>query len=124
MEIEEVQLCESVSKKDRMGRRVSKARERDRLLKLYDRSELTQTAFCQRHGVNIHTFVAWLGKRRQQQSANRFHEVMLPMPDEVKSAVQLEVLLLDGTQIVSQQFKMYHPSALQSVPPSRLFFIG
>ena len=101
MEVEEVQLCESVSKKDRLGRRVAKARERERLLKLYDRSELTQTAFCEQHGVNIHTFVAWLGKRRQQVSQSRFHEVMLPVSNEVKAPEQLEAILMDGTRIKS-----------------------
>jgi len=71
------------------------------VIKLYDRSEMTQLAFCERHGINIHTFVAWLGKRRQEHSQSVFHEVMLPMPDEVRAPMQLEAILTDGTVIKS-----------------------
>jgi len=64
MEAEFVEVCGSEVKRDRRGRRVAKARERERLLKLYDQSGLTQAGFCREHGINIHTFVNWLSKRR------------------------------------------------------------
>ena len=35
------------------------------MLALYAGSGLTQAEFCRRDGINYHTFVAWLGRRRK-----------------------------------------------------------
>lgn len=108
MEFEEVEVCNSVAKRDRRGRRVARVEERERLLGLYDRSGLTQERFCEKHGVNVHTFVAWLGKRRHGQSAKitkpvKFQELVLSGPTAVE---MLEVILPDGTTLRSGNAKL------------------
>lgn len=108
MEFEQVEVCGSVSKQDRRGRRVARAEERERLLELYDRSGLTQERFCKEHGVNVHTFVAWLGKRRHGGGSKptrpvKFQELVLSGPT---SGEILEVILPDGTTLKSGNAKL------------------
>jgi transposase-like protein len=108
MELEEFEVCNSVSKQDRRGRRVARAEERERLLGLYDRSGLTQERFCEEHGVNVHTFVAWLGKRRNGAGVKamkplKFQELVLSGPT---SGEMLEVILPDGTTLKSGNAKL------------------
>lgn len=108
MEVEEVEICNSVTKRDSRGRRVARAEERERLLELYDRSGLTQERFCKKHGVNVHTFVAWLGKRRHGGGSKparpvKFQELLLSGPT---SAQMVEVILADGTTLKSGNAKL------------------
>ena len=67
----------------------------------YDESGLTQESFCEREGINYHTFVAWLGRRRREDGepkadTGKFHEISLGVP---VSNSGLEVVLPDGTLI-------------------------
>jgi transposase-like protein len=108
MEFEQVEVCRSVSKQDRRGRRVAQAEERERLLGLYDRSGLTQERFCEEHGVNVHTFVAWLGKRRHGGYAKptrqiKFQELVLSGP---AAGEMLEVVLADGITLRSGNVRL------------------
>ena len=108
MEFENVEVCGSVLKRDRRGRRVARSEERERLLGLYDRSGLTQERFCEEHGVNVHTFVAWLGKRRNGAGAKavkpvKFQELVLTGPT---SNEMMEVVLPDGTILRSGNAKL------------------
>lgn len=64
MESIETEILEDPSKRDSRGRRIVKMDERDRLIREYESSGLTQKAFCRREGINLHTFVSWLGKRK------------------------------------------------------------
>ncbi len=64
MESIEAEVCSEEVKKDRKGRRMLGRGEWFRLMSEYDGSGLTQEAFCEREGINYHTFVAWLGRRR------------------------------------------------------------
>ena len=64
MESIETEVMEDPSKRDSRGRRIVKAEERQRLIREYESSGLTQKAFCRREGINLHTFVSWLGKRK------------------------------------------------------------
>jgi transposase len=51
------------------------------ILAAYDRSGLTQKAFAEREGVEYHTLVTWLVRRRREQARRRpvrFAEVRLP----------------------------------------------
>lgn len=73
-------------------------REWDRILDEYERSGLTQKAFACREGVNRHTLVARLGRRRKRTATNgqntpvRFQELVMGSA----AAAALEVHLPDG----------------------------
>lgn len=101
MESIDTEVCKEPGKRDRKGRRMLGRKEWYRLMAEYDESGLTQEVFCEREGVNYHTFVAWLGRRRRDGSGSAgaepagFHELTLsggPSGD-----ADLEVVLPDGT---------------------------
>ena len=105
MEAERVELCESVVKRDRRGRRFAKAEERARWLDEYDSSGMTQAEFCDRHGLNVHTFVNWLSRRRHgmdrtdgEPPVGRFQELVLSGEGTMSG---IEVSLPDGTRLRS-----------------------
>ena len=92
-------------KRDRRGRRFAKAEERARWLEEYDSSGMTQAKFCDRHGLNVHTFVNWLSRRRHgmdrpdgEPPVGRFQELVLS-GEETMSGI--EVSLPDGTRLRS-----------------------
>ena len=104
MEDEKVdfEVVDSGGKRDGRGRRLERQEEKERLLELYDRSGLTQKAFAEREGINYHTFVAWLGRRRGSKHGGSparmdFTEFRLDAP--VRSCGSLEVCLSDGTVV-------------------------
>lgn len=80
MEAIDAEVLDS-GKRDAKGRQVLPELEWERLLDEYDRSGLTQKAFARREGVNVHTLVARLGRRRKkavtdgQNQPVRFQEV-------------------------------------------------
>lgn len=95
METIESEVIES-GRRDSRGRRYVKAPEREQLLEAYDRSGLTQSGFCEREGINLHTLVSWLSKRRSMSAkAERpgmFRELVVsssPGPGSVSLEVQL-----------------------------------
>ena len=99
MEAIEAEVLDNGGKNDARGRRVLPAHEWSRLLNEYDQSGLTQRAFARREGINLHTLVAQLGRRRrearscgQQIKAVRFQEVALAP----RTSSGLEVHLPDG----------------------------
>ena len=76
------------------------AERRAELLAAYDTSALTQRAFARREGINFHTFVEWLQRRRRTVGAKRpprFQELSLPFAP--KSAGPLEVTLPGGVSV-------------------------
>lgn len=84
-------------KRDTRGRKIATIERRAELLAAFDTSGLTQKAFARREGVNFHTFVAWLQRRRGAGAASpalRFHEVCLA--PGVPQAGLLEVVLPGG----------------------------
>lgn len=98
MEAIEAEVLDEGGKRDGKGRRVLPEHEWERLLKEYDKSGLTQKAFARREGINVHTLVAWLGRRRKRiagDQANkpvRFQELAL----SAGSSSGLEVHLPGG----------------------------
>jgi transposase-like protein len=85
-------------KRDGRGRRMLPEREWKRLLDEYEKSGLTQKAFARREGINVHTFVAWLGRHRKAARnlpAVRFREVSLAPA----AVAPLEVQLPDGVVV-------------------------
>jgi len=97
MDAIETEVLDGGVKQDAKGRRILPEQEWMRVLDEYDRSGMTQKAFARREGINLHTLVAWLGRRRKgargaDNKPARFHEV------DLRSAVpgQLEIHLADG----------------------------
>jgi len=97
----DTEVCEDPGKRDRKGRRMLGRDEWHRLMAEYDESGLTQEAFCKREGVNYHTFVAWLGRRKrggdrgEDTAPAKFHE--LTISGNAAGVGGLEVALPDGT---------------------------
>jgi transposase-like protein len=90
------------SKRDTRGRRIVKAEERERLIGEYESSGLTQKAYCKREGINVHTFVSWLGKRKGPAKSSRgrgpiFEEVFLSAGTRKSAALEVQ---LPGGEIV------------------------
>jgi transposase-like protein len=92
------EVVDSGPKRDSRGRRVSDRSRRAELLASYDRSGLTQKAFAQREGVNVHTFVSWLQQRRRVlgRTATTAPLQFAELPWSGARAVGLEVVLPDG----------------------------
>lgn len=97
MEPIKAEVVDDKQKRDRRGRRIVAAERREELLAEYDASGLTQEAFARRAGINFHTLVAWLGRRRSEGTAPavRFQEVCLRGSAEMTVA-SLEVTLPGG----------------------------
>ena len=95
------EVVDNGPKRDSRGRRVSDQARRAALLAAYDRSGLTQKAFAQREGVNVHTFVSWLQQRRRAlgpaavTAPVRFTE----LPWSGAGSAGLEVVLPDGSTV-------------------------
>jgi len=93
------EVVDDKAKRDRRGRQIIGAQRREELLAEYDASGLTQAAFARRAGINFHTLVAWLGRRRQSvvgaKPAMRFHEVSVAAVSTA-STLPLEVSLPGG----------------------------
>jgi hypothetical protein len=98
------ELVESGEKRDSSGRKLTGEARRTVLLAAYDRSGLTQRAFCEREGLSYHTLVTWLVRRRREQQPAvtaesgsgvvRFAQVRLPRVSGV-----LEIALPNGIVI-------------------------
>ena len=96
----EAEVLTESGKRDGKGRRIIGKEEQERLLCLYDESGLTQREFCRREGINYHTFVAWLGRRRKVGGSDGvpgFHQISLVADHHAVN--QLEVVLPDGTAL-------------------------
>ena len=103
METIEAEVLDS-GKRDARGRRVVSEQEWNRRLDEYDKSGLTQKAFARREGINVHTLVAWLGRRRKRRAVDRpdkpvrFQELSLRSSSPSLLEVHLpEGLLLKGS---------------------------
>jgi hypothetical protein len=112
MEPIDTEVCLESGKCDRKGRRIRGAHEWWLILKRYDQSGLTQTAFCARKGLKYGTLVAWLGRRRKKGDLSgegsdtrpKFQELSLSgFPDSGNP--QLEVALPDG--VVVRKYTMH-----------------
>lgn len=102
MESIDTEVMEDPSKRDARGRRIVKAEERERLIREYESSGLTQKAFCKREGINLHTFVSWLGKRKGPGESSRrkqpaFEEIFLKAGPGRATALEVQ---LPGGEIV------------------------
>ena len=66
MESLEAEVCTELEKRDGRGRRLLKKEHWVSLMSAYDASGLTQAAFARREGINYHTFMGWLARRRRE----------------------------------------------------------
>ena len=95
------ELMDEARKHDARGRKIATPERRAELLATFDGSGLTQRAFARREGVNFHTFVAWLQRRRSTAThhgapgTRRFQEVCAA-PGVRADATFLEVALPGG----------------------------
>ena len=84
------------SKRDERGRRITPRAERERMVRAYESSGLTQKAFAERECINYTTFVSWMQECRRREAPPKigFAELTVARP-----GVALEVQLPDGTVI-------------------------
>src|SRR5271170_7292735 len=78
------ELVASDEKRDSRGRKIAGEARRLAVLEAYDRCGVTQRAFARSEGVNYHTLVDWLVRRRRETTPAatkpvRFAEVRMPM---------------------------------------------
>jgi len=93
MDTIDAELLES-GKRDARGRQILPEEEWERLLDAYEESGLTQPAFARREGINLHTLVGRLGRRRRREAAVpppgiRFKE--LSLSSELASVLEVHL---------------------------------
>jgi transposase-like protein len=86
------------TKRDERGRRITRAAERETLVRAYEESGLTQKAFARQEGVKYTTFVSWVQECRRRRPGPKIGFAELTLP-RAASAAPLEVQLADGTII-------------------------
>lgn len=94
------EVVDDKQKRDRRGRRIVAAERWAELIAAYEVSGLTQSAFARREGINFHTLVARLGRRRLTRVAApavRFREVCVG--PQFKAELGLEVTLPGGVTV-------------------------
>ena len=105
MESIPTEIVDDKQRRDARGRRIVGPERQAELLKAYDASDVSQREFARREGINFHTFVEWLQRRRRAAGGKptpRFQELSLPFTPKtsgVVAAAALEVQLADGTTI-------------------------
>ena len=85
---------------DSRGRSLRKRGERDKVLKLYDESEMTQKDFAKMYGIKYTTFSGWLKMRRQNEKEavhkdELFHQLK-PHTVQAPASSMLELQLPNG----------------------------
>lgn len=68
MEAIAAELVAGNGKRDRRGRTIRSEERWVEAIGEYEKSELRQKEFCRREGINLHTFVAHLGRSRRNRS--------------------------------------------------------
>ena len=69
MESLEAEVCNELEKRDARGRRLLSKDQWAEVLSAYDRSGMTQKAFCRHEGLNHNSFVYQLSLRRSKAAA-------------------------------------------------------
>jgi hypothetical protein len=77
------ELVSTDGKRDSRGRKIAGDARREAVLAAYDRCGVTQQEFARSEGVNYHTLVTWLERRRRERTPVatrpvRFAELRLP----------------------------------------------
>lgn len=102
MEALRAELVDDGAKRDHKGRKITPPERIDALVREYQASGMTQTAFARRAGIKYPTFAGWVNARRRQPNVSadnasvvRFAEVQLPTAAAV--TVGLSVTWPDGS---------------------------
>ena len=101
MESFETEVCTEIEKRDGRGRRLLGRDYWIGLLDAFERSDLTQKAFCQSEGVNYHTFVNWRARLKcgeQNRAPVRFQQLSIESAPS-QAPESLEVTLPCGTAL-------------------------
>jgi DNA-binding transcriptional regulator YiaG len=77
------ELISTDEKRDSRGRKLAGDARREAVLEAYDRCGVTQREFARSEGVNYHTLVTWLERRRRETTPAatrpvRFAELRMP----------------------------------------------
>lgn len=84
--------------------------ERRSLVSRYQKSGLSQAAFCRKNNIAASTFTKWLGQcAKPKGAAVKFVEFELPTP--VETGASLEVVYPDGTLLRLRDFALTEESA-------------
>ena len=78
MESITTKVLDDKQRRDARGRWIVGRERQEELLRAYDQSDLSQREFARREGVNFHTFVEWLQRRRRaagEKPPARFQEL-------------------------------------------------
>lgn len=104
METIRAEVVAGTAKRDRRGRKIiSEARWREAFAS-YERSELTQSEFCRREGINLNTFTGRRWRRRRELGTGpAFVEAKLPTLALAGPAYSLEVVLPGGLVVRGRQ---------------------
>lgn len=102
MESITTEVLDDKQRRDTRGRRIMARERQAELLIAFDGSGLTQRAFARREGINFHTFVEWLQRRRRTAGTGakqtpRFQELSLPFM--ARASGTLEVTLPGGVSV-------------------------
>ncbi len=84
-------------KTDKLGRRQYSKSERRKLIRNFQKSGMSQTAFCEAHGLFCTTFSGWRQRMRNKKTEEApvtFAEVDLPAP--AVHGIEAEVAYPDG----------------------------
>lgn len=105
METIRTELVAGTSKRDRRGRKILSEAQWRETLASYERSELTQSEFCRREGINLHTFVGrrWRQRRTRPVGVPMFLEAKLPTLAVAAAGYGLEVVLPGGVIVRGRQ---------------------
>jgi hypothetical protein len=100
MEAIAAELVAGNGKRDHRGRAILSEERWAEAIAEYEKSEMTQKEFCRREGINIHTFVAHLGRSRQNRSTGATPRAFIEANlGELggRSRMPLEIVLPCGT---------------------------
>lgn len=104
METIRTEVVAGMAKRDRWGRKlISEARWRETFAN-YERSELTQSEFCRREGINLNTFTGRRWREKKGAVAGpAFVEARLPTLAMAGPGYSLEVVLPGGLVVRGRQ---------------------
>ena len=74
----------------------------------FRKSGLSRKVFCEQRGINLHTFVYWLGKLKQE---NAFPGFITVQPGVEKTCPDIELEYPNGVKLriaVAENLKMIH----------------
>ncbi|MGZ0654772.1 IS66 family insertion sequence element accessory protein TnpA [Coraliomargarita sp. W4R53] len=96
MESLEPEICNELEKRDARGRRLLSKEQWAEMLSAYERSDMTQKAFCRHEGLNHNSFVYQLSLRRSKTSPQgdpspKFRQLQVSAPEVGSFALEVDL---------------------------------